>query len=345
KADPQGAASYRQLALLYASKARPSKLSVETERLLTQVSSGPLVRARNARLRGDAPGALAALQPGAAAGQRVFIAIGILALLGLGIFCSAVILFCLRFYNLGDDIAAVTETPPAPVPWGIGVALAVVSLHLLLMGAIGYGLTQLFPQSGGDTKIVLATLGVIISAVIVIGGFLISLGKAPWDWSSLGWRQTPRGLGYGLLILVIVLPLVRGVTFLSSAIFHGDNAVNPIIPFVLQTRSIWVQLYLLLTVTVVAPLVEETLFRGILFRALNHRLAFWSAAVLSGFLFAIAHGELMAILPITLLGTVFAFLTQRSRSLLPSAAAHAGYNGLVSLNLFLLAWALRGLGG
>ncbi|MHB9022862.1 MAG: CPBP family glutamic-type intramembrane protease [Armatimonadota bacterium] len=344
-ADPQHAAAYRHLAELYAPRARPIAFTPEVERLLAQVSSGPLLRARHADLRQDEQAVLAALQPGMNAVKRLLLMVMIVVALIAGILNAALILFVLRYPTLKRDAIAAAETIPAPVPWSVGTALAAVSSYLLLMRGIDWGLALLFPSGNADTRTALSTLAYILSAILVIGGLLLSLGKKPWDWSALGWRQTPRGLGYGLLILIIAFPLIWILTLISGLIFGGNSETHPLIPDLIGTRSIWLQLYLLLMVAVVAPLVEETLFRGILFRALNTHMTLWAAALLSGVLFALVHVQLVAILPITALGVLFALLAQRSRSLLPSAAAHAGYNGFSWLLLILYGWALQGPGG
>jgi membrane protease YdiL (CAAX protease family) len=52
----------------------------------------------------------------------------------------------------------------------------------------------------------------------------------------------------------------------------------------------------------------------------------------------------VALLPITLLGMLFAFLTRRSQSLLASAGAHAAYNGMITAVVLLISWALNGPG-
>jgi membrane protease YdiL (CAAX protease family) len=81
-----------------------------------------------------------------------------------------------------------------------------------------------------------------------------------------------------------------------------------------------------------------------LFRALGAQFPFWPAACISGFLFAIGHGELVVILPITLLGIAFAFLNRKTGNLWSSAAAHGVFNALASVASLLVAWAMHGPG-
>jgi membrane protease YdiL (CAAX protease family) len=93
---------------------------------------------------------------------------------------------------------------------------------------------------------------------------------------------------------------------------------------------------LVLTTVLLAPVAEETVFRGILFQGLRARTGFWPAALASAGLFTLAHlgeggGWLAAIVIVSgimPLGVVFAALMERRGSLLPSVVAHATYNAI-----------------
>lgn len=81
-----------------------------------------------------------------------------------------------------------------------------------------------------------------------------------------------------------------------------------------------------LVAVTLAPLLEETLFRGVLFASLRPRLGFWPAALASAAAFAALHGDLPRLLPLTFLGLVLAWLYERTGSLWPSVAMHAVQN-------------------
>jgi membrane protease YdiL (CAAX protease family) len=91
---------------------------------------------------------------------------------------------------------------------------------------------------------------------------------------------------------------------------------------------------LVFTVVVIGPLTEEIVYRGLLYRAFRDRIGVPMALLLSGLIFAITHLELDHIVALWLIGVIFAWVTERSGSLLPAIAAHSLYNGL-SLGLYL----------
>jgi membrane protease YdiL (CAAX protease family) len=89
---------------------------------------------------------------------------------------------------------------------------------------------------------------------------------------------------------------------------------------------------------VLAPLVEEILFRGFIFGALLDRLRPLAAAGLSAILFAGAHlaWEPQAFLSLFCLGLVSAYTYLLTRSLWPSILLHAGYNAAILATALLL---------
>jgi len=91
----------------------------------------------------------------------------------------------------------------------------------------------------------------------------------------------------------------------------------------------------LLTGAVVAPLAEETLYRGIVFGGLAQRLPFAVAAAVSALLFALAHG-IGVLAPIFVLGFGLAWIYRRSGTLWAPIVAHATVNAISLALLFAL---------
>jgi len=80
---------------------------------------------------------------------------------------------------------------------------------------------------------------------------------------------------------------------------------------------------------VATPIVEETMFRGLLFAALAQWLPAWLAALVSSLVFALWHQEPYRILPLTIMGLGFAYIYYRSATLWAPIAAHAFNNWLI----------------
>ncbi len=85
----------------------------------------------------------------------------------------------------------------------------------------------------------------------------------------------------------------------------------------------------------VVAVVEELLFRGVLFALLRQRLRFAYAALISSALFALPH-EASAWLPVFVLGIGLAVLYEQRHSLWTNALAHGTINAISFLLVFLL---------
>ena len=88
---------------------------------------------------------------------------------------------------------------------------------------------------------------------------------------------------------------------------------------------------------VLAPVVEEFTFRGLLFATLRRRVGLWPAALISSTIFAAAHGYgIVGFLSVLWSGVLWAWAYEKSGSLLPGILAHALNNLTVCTGLVML---------
>jgi membrane protease YdiL (CAAX protease family) len=89
----------------------------------------------------------------------------------------------------------------------------------------------------------------------------------------------------------------------------------------------------IIVVCVVAPLAEETIFRGFIYGWLHRWLPVGVAVPVSGAIFAVLHGVALLFIPLLAVGCILAVVFQASRSLVPSAMVHALFNlpGIISI--------------
>lgn len=86
-----------------------------------------------------------------------------------------------------------------------------------------------------------------------------------------------------------------------------------------------------------APIFEELAFRGLLFALFRRRFEFFPAALISTSLFALAHGySLIGFLSVFWSGFLWAWIYERTGSLIPGMVAHAANNLLVCLTVMAL---------
>jgi uncharacterized protein len=81
--------------------------------------------------------------------------------------------------------------------------------------------------------------------------------------------------------------------------------------------------------SVIGPILEELIFRKIIFGSLHKRFNFFISALISSVIFGLAHGELEHLLLYTAMGFTFAFLYAKTGRILVSITAHIAMNTLV----------------
>ncbi|WP_419882751.1 lysostaphin resistance A-like protein [Peribacillus sp. B-H-3] len=81
--------------------------------------------------------------------------------------------------------------------------------------------------------------------------------------------------------------------------------------------------------SVIGPILEEIIFRKIIFGSLHKRYNFFLSALISSFIFGLAHMEFVHILLYTAMGFSFAFLYNKTKRIWVSMFAHVAMNTLV----------------
>ena len=93
----------------------------------------------------------------------------------------------------------------------------------------------------------------------------------------------------------------------------------------------------LLEYSIIAPVLEEVIFRGVVFGSLRRRFGWGASAILSALVFSFVHGYgLLGLLTVFWSGVLWAWAYEKTGSLWPSMIAHGLNNLLVSLTLVAL---------
>jgi membrane protease YdiL (CAAX protease family) len=165
-------------------------------------------------------------------------------------------------------------------------------------------------------------------------------GKAPkpeGGWLQWRWRPLASALRQALTQVLKVLPLVTLVGWLFDQLVSKASGSNPLLELVLTTTNPWALLLFSITAMVLAPLFEETLFRGVLLPVLGQRYGGLWGVVISALVFGIAHLSLGELPALFVLGLGLGWLRLQSGRLGPSVLMHGLWNGLTFANLLLLA--------
>jgi membrane protease YdiL (CAAX protease family) len=149
--------------------------------------------------------------------------------------------------------------------------------------------------------------------------------------ADLGWRL-PRALGRAGWLPWLAISLVGAVIALEVADWLASLATQ-VLPNSPNTQCTTVRDqyggYLAVAIPLVcliAPLSEETIFRGFIYGWLRRRLPVLPAVTVSAVVFSAAHLVLVLALPLFAVGVILALLYEYSDSLLPGALVHGLFN-------------------
>jgi len=135
----------------------------------------------------------------------------------------------------------------------------------------------------------------------------------------------------GVAVACVALPVSQLLQVASAEVMSHLSVKPEVQPAIraLQNTTTWVDRVILgLTALGLAPLAEETLFRGILYSAVKQagfpRIALWGTSLL----FAAVHWNGATFVPLLLLALALTFLYEKTNNLLAPIVAHSGFNAL-----------------
>jgi len=226
------------------------------------------------------------------------------------------------------------ETTPPRTPWGLWATLGWVILAFLLSAIAGFVVVLIWrPEaimSGGSDMLKdgpLISITTVASAVVQIGMLALAAKLARWPASEyLGLvRPAIRPALIAILILIVFLFGYDALTYLL-----GRDIVTPFQVDTYRTARDGGTLPLLwLTFVVVAPVAEEIMFRGFLFRGwVRSESSAIPAILVISLLFAAIHVQYdwFGMLQVFFIGLLLAIARWRSGSTLLTILMHVLIN-------------------
>jgi membrane protease YdiL (CAAX protease family) len=263
-------------------------------------------------------------------GGAILLVIGIIILVVAVYAILGIVMMILFFVRLGRGKVVRAFVPPAP---GGSVYIEAVALFFSSFVALQAS-THFLPDSirpGINAKLMLQWV------FLVIPFWPLVRGVSGTDFRRQLGLIAPKGLaheiGAGAFAYFAALPLLAVafvitilLVILLKSLGHQSNLHNPIQDLVSQSNTLTLVLFFTLA-TIWAPLTEEMIFRGALFRQLRGRWAVLIAAPASALFFAFMHPyPLPLLIPIFTLGLIFSLMREWRGSLAASMTAHFIHN-------------------
>jgi len=231
---------------------------------------------------------------------------------------------------------------PTQVPWtwrevflALLVAVSpIVALTILSSLSGSAGASHSKPSVGYALFTIVLT--VIIDGWFVLWAWFFSLRKYRLSWRSFGFKGFDERIAWAIGAAIIAGGLFA--TYVLSGVndYVYRRVIGPVPDQNVVTLFPHVPAGLLLFVVLavfVAPVLEETFFRGFVFQGLGSSWGPVVGAAVSALIFSLTHQQLSVLVPIFLLGVLLAAAFYWTRSIYTNMTMHAIFN-----LLGVLAW-------
>lgn len=225
----------------------------------------------------------------------------------------------------GDDDRAAVPWPP----WTAGLAL-VVAFLFSIVGAIVVGIVgAIFGASFTDPPPAVNIVATVVQDGAFIGAALLFAARAGQIVpAQFGFVRTRLRPALGWMAGAYVAYIALGQLWAQIVDTHAEDKLPDSLG---ADRSTAALAAVCVVVTVIAPIAEETFFRGYFFGALRNWRGVWPAALITGAVFGGIHvGSAPAVflVPLGILGFMLCVVRWKTGSLLPCIALHAMNNAL-----------------
>ena len=191
----------------------------------------------------------------------------------------------------------------------------------------------------------------------LVGGLLLLQLNVPVELIPSIWLLVSFSLGL-IIILLLLLPELRSDRVNEKRASFGKTVLWSIggifLVFIAQMVAALIEMKVLgiepgsentadiieitksflpfmIVPAIIAPILEEIIFRKIIFGSLYRRFNFIIAVLISSLVFAALHWDFEHLLVYTIIGGVFAFLYAKTKRIIVPIIAHAAVNSFVVL--------------
>jgi len=212
----------------------------------------------------------------------------------------------------------------------LGAGLMVsLSLGALATLAFREFLTDLSPADEKFFSFLISSASLQIVG-LVLTHFFLKEHELTWrEFLGLDNPNFKRAMLLALGVFAVALPLTVGLNEASRIVitkFFGPPSAQPTMQILEISVSLGQRICFGLTAIVLAPLVEEILFRAIVYRTIKQRGYPKAALFGSALFFAVIHGSTMTLLPLTVLAVILALLYDKADNLMAPIFAHSLFN-------------------
>ncbi len=177
------------------------------------------------------------------------------------------------------------------------------------------------------------TLTVIVSSII---SFLIYWGIVKLRKQKLSSACSFKKFDYRQIPVLMVLGFSLQYLFQGLILIFGLDKLFPeheeLIRLIFEGGS---PLMIILSVMILAPFIEEVIFRGLIINELKGKMPFVLVIIIQALIFGVIHGNWLQIIYASILGILLGLITTWCRSVWPAIILHISMNGTPFLSELL----------
>lgn len=238
----------------------------------------------------------------------------------------------------GAGIGAWAVSIVAPLVLGL---LVLIPWMMMQQKAMGRMPTQeeMEMSSGVAIASIIATVGGQIIAMIACWMIVTQMGKQPF-FESLGWHWGGLDLARRAgLVIGVVLVMIGLQIALPYAL---PDSTNTQFEQMLKTSAL-VRILIAAMAVLTAPIVEEVIYRGVLYSGLRSKIGVPASVIIVTLLFAAVHvpqywRAWASLTALTILSLMLTVIRARSKSILPCVAVHLVFNSVGAVAILAGKW-------
>ena len=234
-----------------------------------------------------------------------------------------------------------TATLPGAVPWGWrdiirAILMSILGIVVLLVLLVIAMIVRQLMGAPSDLIVLTTSIEIGFYGIILLAVYWTTVRRYHSPWAELGLRPVP--LGWLVLAPLLVVGMLAAGGAITAAIgaLQGQPFVNPQVKDMTQGQQLTLThlIVLLIGTAVVAPIVEELFFRGMLYPLLRRRLPAWIAIGANAAIVAVLHFIPILLPMLFLMGLLLTFVRARTNSVVPSILIHALNNAVFVLGIY-----------
>lgn len=271
-------------------------------------------------------------------------------LLILAILVSSAALWIRHIQDSRRQIVIDNGVPAWPIGWvdfGIFACAMVITVFVVQnVAAVLFLSAPMEGEAPHELTPWLAVFAVLLLQLPMLAVFYAARRFYPGHYASqLNNAELKIGVAFGQAVplFLMCLPLIWIASLIWTHLLTALEAAGAIDAFepqalitLFQDGGDPIAISLLVALAILlAPIVEEIVFRGCVYRFLKSQTTLLPAQILSGCVFSFMHWNLMSFVPLVIVGVFLARVYEKSGNLMVAIWFHAFFNAFSLLMLFI----------